>query len=140
MEKGQTLEAHLLDVAAEKVIDDDLLRLLLDLVKPACRISTEVNRAGLVDVLGVTGERNVHGEEVKKLDIFANESSKLSQPAARRSRVVTGRLTVGLFRGNRSERTRQVEILLSTCTACNASDQQKGKSSFPNHSPSLTVQ
>ncbi len=37
-------------------------------------ISTEVNKAGLVDVLGLTGETNVHGEGVKKLDIFAHDT------------------------------------------------------------------
>src|SRR4030042_3388407 len=37
-------------------------------------ISLEVNKAGLVDILGFTGESNVHGEQVKKLDIFAHET------------------------------------------------------------------
>jgi fructose-1,6-bisphosphatase I len=36
-------------------------------------ISREVRRAGLVDVLGYTGQTNVHGEAVKKLDEQANE-------------------------------------------------------------------
>jgi fructose-1,6-bisphosphatase I len=35
-------------------------------------ISREVNMAGLVDILGRTGDENVHGEEVQKLDVFAN--------------------------------------------------------------------
>ena len=72
MEKGQTLQAHLLDESAAGRIDDSLLSLLMDLVRPCCRISEEVNRAGLVDILGVTGDQNVHGEEVKKLDIYAD--------------------------------------------------------------------
>ncbi len=37
-------------------------------------IHREVSRAGLVDVLGATGEINVQGEEVKKLDVFAHET------------------------------------------------------------------
>ena len=37
-------------------------------------ISREVNKAGLVDILGLTGETNVQGEEVRKLDVFANET------------------------------------------------------------------
>lgn len=73
MGQGQTLHAHLLDQSSNGTIDDDLLTLLLDLVRAACTISDEVNRAGLADVLGVTGERNVHGEEVKKLDMRAND-------------------------------------------------------------------
>jgi len=35
-------------------------------------VSREVNKAGLVEILGLTGERNVQGEEVQKLDDFAN--------------------------------------------------------------------
>lgn len=37
-------------------------------------ISLEVNKAGLVDILGFTGDENVHGEQVKKLDIFAHDT------------------------------------------------------------------
>ena len=35
-------------------------------------ISREVNKAGLVEILGLTGDRNVQGEQVQKLDLFAN--------------------------------------------------------------------
>jgi len=31
-----------------------------------------VNKAGLVDILGLDGSENVHGEQVKKLDLFAD--------------------------------------------------------------------
>ena len=47
--------------------------LLADIALACKIISLEVNRAGLVDVLGFTGEKNVQGEMVKKLDVFANE-------------------------------------------------------------------
>lgn len=41
----------------------------------ACkRINAEVNRAGLVDILGALGKENVQGEEVQKLDDFANNT------------------------------------------------------------------
>lgn len=73
MGQGQTLQAHLLDEVSAGNIDDDLLAVLMDLVRPACEISDDVNRAGLAEILGVTGERNVHGEEVKKLDMHAND-------------------------------------------------------------------
>ncbi len=46
--------------------------LLHDLVLSAKLISREVSKAGLVDILGGTGEMNVHGEKVQKLDEFAN--------------------------------------------------------------------
>jgi len=47
-------------------------RLLNELILAAKIISREVNKAGLMDVLGFTGDINVQGEEVRKLDEFAN--------------------------------------------------------------------
>jgi fructose-1,6-bisphosphatase I len=47
--------------------------LLADIALACKVISLEVNRAGLIDILGFTGEQNIQGEAVKKLDIFANE-------------------------------------------------------------------
>ena len=47
--------------------------LLGDIALAAKVISREVNKAGLVDILGRTGEENVHGEHVQKLDAFAND-------------------------------------------------------------------
>ncbi len=46
--------------------------LLNELILSAKIISREVNKAGLVDVLGFTGEVNVQGEEVRKLDEYSN--------------------------------------------------------------------
>lgn len=37
-------------------------------------VSAHVRRAGLVDVLGATGEENVQGESVQKLDVLANHA------------------------------------------------------------------
>lgn len=51
----------------------ELSGLLHDLSLAAKVISLEVNKAGLVDILGFTGDNNVHGEKVKKLDIFAHD-------------------------------------------------------------------
>lgn len=51
----------------------ELSRLLHDLSLAAKVISLEVNKAGLADILGFTGDNNVHGERVKKLDIFAHD-------------------------------------------------------------------
>ena len=48
--------------------------LLADIALACKLISLEVNRAGLIDILGFTGEQNVHGEVVKKLDVFAHET------------------------------------------------------------------
>ncbi|MBM4185221.1 MAG: class 1 fructose-bisphosphatase [Gemmatimonadetes bacterium] len=46
--------------------------LLHDIALAAKIISREVTKAGLVDILGGTDEENVHGEQVQKLDVFAN--------------------------------------------------------------------
>ena len=43
-----------------------------DIGLAAKRGNVEVNKAGLVDILGDYGTVNVQGEDVKKLDIFAN--------------------------------------------------------------------
>ena len=50
----------------------ELSGLLRDIGLAAKRINVEVNKAGLVDILGDVGETNVQGEDVKKLDVFAN--------------------------------------------------------------------
>ena len=46
--------------------------LLQDIALAAKVIGREVNKAGLVDILGAAGDENVHGEVVQKLDVFAN--------------------------------------------------------------------
>jgi fructose-1,6-bisphosphatase I len=50
----------------------ELSSLLRDLGLAAKRVNVEVNKAGLVDILGDAGTMNVQGEDVKKLDVFAN--------------------------------------------------------------------
>lgn len=47
--------------------------LLNELVVAAKVISREVNKAGLADILGSTGKVNIQGEQVQKLDQFANQ-------------------------------------------------------------------
>jgi fructose-1,6-bisphosphatase I len=50
----------------------ELSSLLRDIGLAAKRVNVEVNKAGLVDILGDAGTINVQGEEVKKLDLYAN--------------------------------------------------------------------
>ena len=50
----------------------ELASLLRDIGLAAKRVNVEVNKAGLVDILGDAGEINVQGEDVKKLDVYAN--------------------------------------------------------------------
>ncbi len=50
----------------------DLSDLLYDIALAGKIVSREVNRAGLVDIMGSTGKMNIQDEEVQKLDVFAN--------------------------------------------------------------------
>jgi fructose-1,6-bisphosphatase I len=50
----------------------ELSGLLRDIGLAAKRVNVEVNKAGLVDILGDAGKINIQGEDVKKLDEFAN--------------------------------------------------------------------
>lgn len=50
----------------------ELSNLLRDIGLAGKRINVEVNKAGLVDILGDAGITNVQGEDVKKLDVFSN--------------------------------------------------------------------
>ncbi len=51
----------------------ELSRLLRDIGIAAKTVNREVNKAGLVDILGHFGTINIQGESVQKLDIFAND-------------------------------------------------------------------
>ena len=51
----------------------ELSRLLRDIGIASKIVNREVNKAGLVDILGDFGSTNVQGEDVKKLDVYANE-------------------------------------------------------------------
>ena len=51
----------------------ELSRLLSHIGVAAKIVNREVNKAGLVDILGEYGTTNVQGETVKKLDVFADE-------------------------------------------------------------------
>jgi len=50
----------------------ELSSLLRDMGLAAKRVNVEVNKAGLVDILGNAGKTNIQGEDVMKLDEFAN--------------------------------------------------------------------
>jgi fructose-1,6-bisphosphatase I len=51
----------------------DLSRLLNHMGVAAKMVNREVNAAGLVDILGKAGKSNIQGEDVMKLDEFANQ-------------------------------------------------------------------
>ncbi len=52
----------------------EFTNLLWDLTLAFKIINKEVNKAGLADILGLTGKENVHGEEVQQLDEFADQT------------------------------------------------------------------
>lgn len=51
----------------------ELTRLLRDIGIAAKIVNREVNKAGLVNILGVAGSSNESGDDVQKLDVFAND-------------------------------------------------------------------
>lgn len=68
-----TIDRHIID---QERMHPDATGALSDILRhmalSAKLIAREVNKAGLVDILGATGGENVHGEQVKKLDDFAD--------------------------------------------------------------------
>lgn len=69
-----TIQRHILEEERKHPnATGELTALLSDLVLAAKVISLEVNKAGLVDIIGYTGDTNVQGESVRKLDIFSHE-------------------------------------------------------------------
>jgi fructose-1,6-bisphosphatase I len=68
-----TIERHILEQQQEHPEATGVLTsILYDMALAGKLISRETNRAGLADILGLTGAFNVQGEEVAKLDEFAN--------------------------------------------------------------------
>ena len=50
----------------------ELSRLLMHIGLAAKIVNREINKAGIADILGETGDKNIQGEKVKKLDLYAN--------------------------------------------------------------------
>lgn len=71
---GITVTQHILKQQRENPEATGAFTTLLnELIVAAKVISREVNKAGLVDILGATGKINVQEEQVQKLDVFANQ-------------------------------------------------------------------
>lgn len=74
MKASMTLGQFILEKQADfQYAKGELSRLLRDIGIAAKIVNREVNKAGLVDILGEAGSTNVQGESQKKLDIYANE-------------------------------------------------------------------
>jgi fructose-1,6-bisphosphatase I len=51
----------------------ELSRILNSIRLAAKVVSYKVNKAGLVDIIGAVGEKNIQGEDQQKLDVYADE-------------------------------------------------------------------
>lgn len=72
---GLTLSRHIMEQQRDYPgATGELTGLLTQIALAAKVIAREVNKAGLVNILGFTGERNVQGEQVTKLDVFAHQT------------------------------------------------------------------
>lgn len=72
--KNQTLGEFIIEnQAAFPYSSGELSRLINSIRLAAKVVNHEVNKAGLVDILGAAGDTNIQGEEQQKLDVYANE-------------------------------------------------------------------
>jgi fructose-1,6-bisphosphatase I len=77
LEEGMTLSRYLFETSKSHPEATGQFVTLLQAVTLASKVvSSRVNRAGLSGILGGTGEVNIQGEFVQKLDLFANDQFK----------------------------------------------------------------
>jgi fructose-1,6-bisphosphatase I len=70
----QTLGQFIIEKQADfPYAKGELSRLLRDIGIAAKIVNREVNKAGLMDILGQAGSTNIQGENQQKLDVYANE-------------------------------------------------------------------
>ena len=70
-----TLTRHILEQqAAHPGAKGDFSLLMAQIGLVGKMVASDLRRAGLINILGLSGETNVQGEAVKKLDQFANET------------------------------------------------------------------
>ena len=72
--KHQTLGEFIIENQSSfKYTSGELSRLINSIRLAAKVVNYEVNKAGLVDVLGAAGDTNIQGEDQQKLDVYAND-------------------------------------------------------------------
>ena len=72
--QNQTLGEFIIENQEEfKYSSGELSRLINSIRLAAKVVNHEVNKAGLVDILGAAGDTNIQGEDQQKLDVYANE-------------------------------------------------------------------
>ena len=73
-QKNQTLGEFIIENQTSfKYTSGELSRLINSIRLAAKVVNHEVNKAGLVDIIGAAGDTNIQGEDQQKLDIYANE-------------------------------------------------------------------
>lgn len=71
---SQTLGEFIIDKQADFKYSSGELSRLLGAIRLASKVvNQQVNKAGLVDIIGAIGNQNIQGEEQQKLDVFAND-------------------------------------------------------------------
>jgi len=72
--KNKTLGEFIIENQASFQYSSGELSKLINAIRLACKVvNHEVNKAGLIDILGAAGDTNVQGEDQQKLDVLANE-------------------------------------------------------------------
>ncbi|WP_138432736.1 class 1 fructose-bisphosphatase [Winogradskyella algicola] len=73
-QRNQTLGEFIIENQASfKYTSGELSRLINSIRLAAKVVNHEVNKAGLVDIIGAAGDTNIQGEDQQKLDVYANE-------------------------------------------------------------------
>ena len=73
-QKNQTLGEFIIENQKSfKYTSGELSRLINSIRLAAKVVNHEVNKAGLVDIIGASGDANIQGETQQKLDVYANE-------------------------------------------------------------------
>ncbi|WP_445383298.1 class 1 fructose-bisphosphatase [Robiginitalea sp. IMCC43444] len=72
--KNKTLGEFIIENQAEFQYSSGELSKLINAIRLAAKVvNHEVNKAGLIDILGAAGDVNIQGENQQKLDVLANE-------------------------------------------------------------------
>jgi len=73
--RNQSLGEFIIENQSEfKYSSGELSRLINSIRLAAKVVNHEVNKAGLVDILGAAGDTNIQGEDQQKLDVYANQA------------------------------------------------------------------
>ncbi|NER18028.1 class 1 fructose-bisphosphatase [Spongiivirga citrea] len=73
-QKNQTLGEFIIENQSNfKYSSGELSRLINSIRLAGKVVNYEVNKAGLVDIIGAAGDTNIQGEDQQKLDVYANE-------------------------------------------------------------------